>query len=188
MSNRKYKATAPAGYDPSKFDRPSVTVDIVALKPCKGDLQVLLIKRKNHPFKGFWAIPGGFIEMDESLEESAVREFQEEAGIKVSKRDLVQFFMAGDPQRDPRTRVISACFLSVLSEAKCSASAGDDAAEAQWFSLFRLPRLAFDHKMILKKAMQRLQDDLTLKKPYLRSLTEQLKQKELRTLKENLNK
>jgi 8-oxo-dGTP diphosphatase len=185
MRTKRISAKTPRGYDASRYERPSVTVDAVALRLRDGDLEVLLIRRKNDPYKGFWAIPGGFIEMHERLEVSAAREFREEAGIAVSPQRLVQFFTAGDPERDPRTRVISVVFLTVLSETS-AACAGDDAADVRWFSLIRPPRVAFDHKMILRAALNRIRDDLSLRKSYLNDLQKALRTPAFRALRKTL--
>ena len=130
------------------YPRASVTVDIVVLtrEPAP---RVLLIRRKHAPFEGLWALPGGFIEMDETLEESARREFLEETGLKARK--LVQLGTYGDPGRDPRGRTISVAYLAQVTAAEAP-TAGDDAADARWFPLARLPRLAFDHRQILRDA------------------------------------
>jgi 8-oxo-dGTP diphosphatase len=193
VRRKKTSVRKPAGYDPSHYERPSVTVDVVALRlrepdrrSSTGDLEVLLIRRKNHPYKGFWAIPGGFIEKHERLEKSAAREFREEAGVSVSPQRLVQFFTAGDPARDPRTRVISVVFLTILSERESLASAGDDAADVCWFSLFRLPRLAFDHKMILGVALRRIRDDMKIGKIYLQDFRRALRRRAFRSVRAKL--
>ncbi len=142
------------GYDPSKYERPSVAVDIVVFTIKDDDLKVLLIKRGVEPFKGMWALPGGFIRMNETLEESALRELEEETGV----RDvyLEQLYTFGDPKRDPRTRVISVTYMAIVDSSKIKLKATTDAKEAKWFSVYKLPKLAFDHKKIIKYALQRL--------------------------------
>lgn len=144
-----------ASYDASKYERPSVTTDVIIFTIRDGDLKVLLIKRGGHPYKGMWAIPGGFITMDESLEESARRELFEETAVKDVY--LEQLYTFGDPHRDPRTRVISVVYF-VLVEANQikEVRSGSDAQEAKWFSMYNLPELAFDHARILDYALTRL--------------------------------
>lgn len=119
-----------AGYDLKKYDRPSVTVDNVVIASVEGRPAVLLIKRRNHPFIGCWALPGGFLEMDESLEDGAVRELFEETGVTgVSPKQLGAY---GDPGRDPRGRIITVAFLMELPEGAVP-KAADDAADAGLF-------------------------------------------------------
>lgn len=140
------------------YPRPCVTADVVVLTVRDGDLKVLLIRRKSPPFQGQWAIPGGFVEMAESLEAAARRELEEETGVTdVSPEQLRAF---GDPHRDPRTRVITVAFLALVPWGRVHVRAGDDAAEARWHSMFRLPRLAFDHEEVLACALGRLRDGL----------------------------
>ncbi len=118
-------------------------------------VSVLLIKRKYPPFKNSWAIPGGFILEDESLEEAVQRELLEETGIKVNY--LEQLYSFGEPKRDPRQRIISiAYFALVKSSLFQQLKASTDAEEAQWFSINKLPQLAFDHKQILHVAIERV--------------------------------
>ncbi len=145
-------------YDASKWERPSVTVDVVILTLQEGDLKVLLIKRKHWPYEGYWAIPGGFIEMHESLEESARRELEEETGL----RDLYleQLYTFGDPGRDPRTRVITVAYFALVDQKQLHPQAADDAADVGWFSMYHLPQLAFDHAKILDYTLQRLRGKL----------------------------
>jgi 8-oxo-dGTP diphosphatase len=135
------------------YPMPSVTVDVVVATREKQP-RVLLIRRKHDPFAGRWAIPGGFIEMDETLEESARRELREETGLKVGKLEQVGTY--GDPGRDPRGRTISVVYLGRVKEAPGQLAAADDAAELAWHRLDRLPALAFDHGDILAAVRRRL--------------------------------
>lgn len=141
-------------YDPSHYERPSVTVDVVIFALANEDLQALLIKRKHPPFAGMWAIPGGFVHMDESLEDAAARELAEETSV--TNVYMEQLYTFGDPHRDPRTRVITVAYFALVPHDSVKHRAGDDAAETGWFSLFDLPELAFDHKEILDYALRRL--------------------------------
>ena len=139
------------------YPRPSVTVDI-ALVTMEPRPRILLIRRKHPPFEGMWALPGGFVEMDETLQASARRELFEETGIKGMKLEQVHTF--GDPGRDPRGRTISVVYLSRVNGSKVKPHAGDDAADAGWHLLERPPALAFDHKKILAMIRQRVKKKL----------------------------
>lgn len=143
-------------YDPSHYERPSVTVDVVIFSLIADQLQVLLVRRKQWPFSGMWAIPGGFVRMEESLEAAAARELEEETGV----RDVYieQLYTFGDPDRDPRTRVITVAYFALVpATAVEQPRAGSDAAATAWFPLDDLPQLAFDHAQILDYALERLQ-------------------------------
>ena len=148
------EASQPNGYDPSRYERPSVTVDVVIFTLSEDDLLALLVKRGEPPFKGMWALPGGFVNIDESLEEAAARELLEETGL--TDLYLEQLYTFGQPDRDPRTRVISVAYLALVSAKDVQPQAGDDAAEVEWHSAYRLPELAFDHAEILDYALTRL--------------------------------
>ena len=135
-----------------------MTVDIVIFTLREGSLQVLLVKRGVPPFEGQYAIPGGFIREGESLEEAALRELYEEAGVR--NVFLEQLYTFGDPKRDPRGRVITVAYYALIASDKLSLVAGADAAEAQWFPVNNLPPLAFDHRSILDYAIERLRNKL----------------------------
>lgn len=145
-------------YDPSRWERPSVTVDVVILTMRKRRLEALLIKRKHWPFEGLWAIPGGFVNPDESLEAAARRELEEETSV--NDIYLEQLYTFGDPDRDPRTRVITVVYYALIRDETLNVLAGDDAADASWFPVYDLPQLAFDHQRILTYTMQRLRGKL----------------------------
>jgi 8-oxo-dGTP diphosphatase len=147
-------ADIPQDYDPSNYDRPSVTVDVVIFSLVGEDLQVLLVKRKYAPFANMWAIPGGFVRMEESLEEAATRELAEETGV--TDVYMEQLYTFGRPNRDPRTRVITIAYFALVPHDAIQHRPGDDAAETGWFSMFDLPELAFDHLEILEYALTRL--------------------------------
>jgi 8-oxo-dGTP diphosphatase len=117
---------------------------------------VLLIKRKIWPYEGMWAIPGGFVKMDESLETATYRELAEETGVTSEDVYLEQLYTFGQPDRDPRTRVITVAYFALVSADKISAQAATDAEDVAWFSVYRLPSLAFDHADILNYALTRL--------------------------------
>lgn len=142
-----------SGYRPAPADRPALSVDVVIFSLRRSALHVLLIRRAASPFKGKWAIPGGFVEPTESLEEAARRELLEETDL----HDVYveQLYTFGDPKRDPRGRVVTVAYFALVPE-DVLASAGDDAAEAEWHPIDRLPDLAFDHAEIVGYALQRL--------------------------------
>ena len=131
----------------------SVTVDSVVFCKANGQFKVLLVQRKNEPFKDHWALPGGFVDEGEDLETAAKRELQEETGVKVPYMQQVQAF--GDPGRDPRGHTISIAFLSrIYLEAELNPA--DDAKDARWFEVEKLLEmdLAFDHDEIINVAQQ----------------------------------
>jgi len=136
-----------------EYPRPAVTADIVVVtretKP-----RVLLIRRGRPPFEGSWALPGGFVDMEETLETAARRELLEETGIKAGA--MTQLHTFGDPGRDPRGRTISVVYLTRVNVGQVQAVAGDDAADVGWFALARPPQLAFDHREILAFARRHL--------------------------------
>jgi 8-oxo-dGTP diphosphatase len=143
-----------ASHHSAAADRPSVAVDLVLFSQFDGALHVLLVRRGREPFQGAWAFPGGFVEIDESLEDAAQRELYEETGL--SDVAMQQLHTFGDPGRDPRMRVISVAYTGHLAPDQASAiRAGDDAAEVRWRSVEDLPALAFDHEQILRFALAR---------------------------------
>lgn len=136
------------------YPRASLTVDAVVFKRFDDNYRVLLIERGNPPFKGKWALPGGFLDMDETLEEAVVRELHEETSL--SGIELKQLHAFSSLDRDPRGRTISVIFWGIL-ENKQEAKAGDDASKTQWFEINNLPSLAFDHDEVLQLAIHKLQ-------------------------------
>lgn len=142
----------------SRYERPSVTVDIVLFTVADNDLRVLLIKRLVSPFKGMWAIPGGFVLKAETLDAAALRELREETNVKDIY--LEQLYTFGDPGRDPRTRVITVSYFALVSADKFELRADTDAEEVAWHSMYSLPELAFDHEKILNYALERLRNKL----------------------------
>ena len=125
-------------YDPYQYKNPCATTDMVLFsyageKPDTDALKVLLVCRKNHPSIGYWALPGGFVELYENLEDTARRELEEETGVK--GLPVEQFACYGDYQRDPRARVITTAYFSLVNEKEVRVKAGDDAADAAWFTV-----------------------------------------------------
>ena len=136
-----------------EYPRPMVTVDMVVIKKNENAREILLIERGNEPYKNHWALPGGFIEMEETLVDSAYRELEEETGITDIKLHALNTY--GDPGRDPRGRTVSVVFGGVLKSNQ-QAIAGDDAAKAEWFDIEKLPVLAFDHGIIVEECLSLL--------------------------------
>jgi 8-oxo-dGTP diphosphatase len=136
-----------------KYPRPAVTVDMLVFKKAKEGLQLLLIQRDRDPFQGFWAIPGGFMDMDETLEAAARRELYEETGLQNIALKQMKAYSAID--RDPRHRTISVAFTGFVSDNQ-QVKAGDDARKAQWFPVRSLPSLAFDHTRIIADAVAKI--------------------------------
>ena len=131
------------------FPRPAVTVDIIIFRMSGNETEVLFIKRGNDPFKGKWALPGGFVDQDEPLEAAAARELHEETGL--SGVLLTQMHTFGDPGRDPRGHTVSVVYVGYLPLG-ASAAAGDDATETGWFKVNNLPEMAFDHQLAVEMA------------------------------------
>lgn len=141
-----------------QYAHPAVTVDIVVFSIRDEQLKLLLIRRALAPFRGQWALPGGFVQMEEDLEQAARRELQEETGV--TDIFLEQLFSYGNPDRDPRERVISITYFALIPSDRIVLQAATDAEEADWFALDRLPQLAFDHATIVADAQQRLRAKL----------------------------
>ncbi len=136
-----------------EWPRPMVTVDAVVFAELDGRVQVLLIKRRQDPFAGKWAFPGGFVEMDEELADAVVRELEEETGL--TGVALQQMHAFGKIGRDPRGRMITVAFIGIVGPDNMEVEPGDDAAEAEWFDIDNLPETAFDHADVAEMAIQR---------------------------------
>lgn len=133
-----------------KYPRPALTVDMLVTRVVDSKLEVLLIQRLNPPFKDCWALPGGFVDMDETLEQAAARELVEEAGLKSIELKQVKAYSAID--RDPRGRTVSVLFTGQATP-ESIIKAGDDAKNAAWFCTNQLPPLAFDHDEIIREVL-----------------------------------
>lgn len=133
-----------------KYPRPAVTADCVVMTR-EAEPKVLLIQRGNQPFKGGWAFPGGFMNMDETTEQCAIRELEEETGLKVSKVNQIGAY--SKVERDPRGRTVTVAYLAIV-DAPIAVNGQDDASKAQWFPLSALPELAFDHADIMQDAIK----------------------------------
>ncbi len=141
-----------------EYPRPAVTVDAVVFRKGNYDWEVLLIKRLNAPFEGYWALPGGFIDEEETLEQAVERELFEETSLKGIKLQQLRAF--SNPHRDPRGRTIGVAFVGILKDSNVEVHANDDAKEVRWFSLDSLPELAFDHSEIMDCAMEWLEKQI----------------------------
>src|SRR5712691_1996506 len=137
-----------------KYPRPALTVDCVVFGYDEGELKLLLIERGLEPFKGRWALPGGFVRVDETVDAAARRELQEEAGL--TNVFLEQLYTFGAVDRDPRERVVSVAYYALGKLSQHEAKAATDAANARWFPMSKVPKLAFDHGDILSMALARL--------------------------------
>lgn len=183
-------------YRKEKYAKPSVTVDLVIFTIRNSDLKLLLIRRKGHPFKDKWALPGGFVEVGdgyddqgESLEDAAARELQEETGLPDGASYLEQLYTFGNPGRDPRMRVITVSYYALIRPGLAPLStAGDDAAEAKWVSLSNLDLgdLAFDHSEIIKVAVDRIRGKVDYSPIAFRLVPEHFTVPELRGVYETI--
>jgi 8-oxo-dGTP diphosphatase len=141
-----------------EYPRPALTVDCVVFGFDDGALKILLIRRGLEPFKGRWALPGGFVRVEEEIDAAARRELAEEAGV--SGVYLEQLYTFGGLHRDPRERVVSVAYYALVRQEDMSPAAATDADEAKWFELAKVPSLAFDHAQILETALKRLRSKL----------------------------
>ena len=165
-----------------KYPHPAVTTDCVIFGFDGSELQGLLIERGIEPFKGKWAFPGGFLNMDETAGEGALRELKEETGLENAY--IEQFNTYSDPGRDPRERVITIAHYALvrIQEVK----GGDDAAKAQWFPIDEVPQLAFDHDKILRDAMRKLRERIHFEPIGFELLPEKFTMRDLQILYESI--
>ena len=141
-----------------EFPHPAVTVDIVVFTAIDGILNLLLVERAEWPYRGRWALPGGFVEIDESLKRAALRELREETGARAAFLEQLGAF--GRPDRDPRERVITVAYVALLPADRLTLRAGSDARSVRLFDVDALPELAFDHATIVQRARARLRKEL----------------------------
>lgn len=165
-----------------KYPRPAVTTDCVIFGFDGKQLHILLIERSRDPYKGTWALPGGFLEMDETAEEGAARELYEETHVK--NVFLEQFYVFSAVNRDPRERVVTIAFYALVRQSDYQILAGDDAARACWFEVDELLPLAFDHDEIISKAREHLKIKLKVSPIAFRLLDEQFTMGELQRVYE----
>ena len=163
-----------------RYPHPAVTTDCVIFGFDGERLQVLLVERGIEPYKGKWAFPGGFLKMDETAEEGALRELREETGLE--RAYIQQFHTFSDPHRDPRERVITIAYYALVKIQEVHG--GDDAASARWFPLGEIPSLAFDHDYILRMATQRLREEIHFQPVGFELLPDKFTLKELQSLYE----
>jgi 8-oxo-dGTP diphosphatase len=163
-----------------RYPHPAVTTDCVIFGFDGERLQVLLVERGIEPYKGRWAFPGGFLKMDETAEEGALRELREETGLE--RAYIQQYHTFSDPHRDPRERVITIAYYALVKIQEVHG--GDDAASARWFPLSEIPSLAFDHDYILRMATQRLREEIHFQPVGFELLPEKFTLKELQALYE----
>lgn len=142
--------------DERGYHYPAVTTDIAVLGRDGNDVEILLIRRKNPPYQGAWALPGGFLDKDETAETCAARELEEETGVTTAGLTLVGVY--SEPQRDPRGRTVTLAYTTVLEKKDLRPEARDDAAEVGWFAITALPELAFDHDRIIADAIELMRD------------------------------
>jgi 8-oxo-dGTP diphosphatase len=147
-------ADAPTSSDAARQEHPWVAVDVVILTLLDNDLKVLLVRRGNPPFRDMWAMPGGFVQIHESLEEAALRTLKEKCGVE--QVYMEQLYTFGEINRDPRMRVVSVTYIALVQPDKLEPRPGVDTTEATWHSMYQLPDLAFDHATILDYALKRL--------------------------------
>lgn len=163
-----------------KYPHPAVTTDCVIFGFDGSELNVLLVKRGGDPYCGWWAFPGGFIRMNESAEEGALRELREETNLVPEY--IEQFHAYSSPDRDSRERVITIAYFALVKITEVKG--GDDAKEAEWFPIKKVPHLAFDHDMILRDALARLRERIHFHPIGYELLPEKFTMKELQTLYE----
>lgn len=165
-----------------EFERPALTVDIVVFGLDDVDLQVMLIQRDLPPFRGEWALPGGFVKIDETLDAAARRELQEETGLE--RIFLEQLYTFGALDRDPRERVVTVAYYALVNLEGHKIRPSTDARNAAWFALNDLPELAFDHQQILNLAHERLRNKVRYQPLGFELLPEQFALRQLQHLYE----
>ena len=165
-----------------KYPHPAVTTDSVIFGFDGAKLKVLLIERGQEPHKGKWAFPGGFVCMDESCEEGALRELQEETNMSCAYME--QFRTYSNPNRDPRERIITVAYLALVKTQEVQA--GDDASKAQWFDINEVPQLAFDHDVILRDALKHLRERIHFQPIGFELLPEKFTMRQLQNLYESI--
>ncbi len=167
-----------------EYPRPAVTTDCIIFGFDAGEIKVLLVERGIEPFRGRWAFPGGFLHMDENADECARRELFEETGLE--NVFIEQLYTFSDVDRDPRGRVITVSYYALVKLANYMVQAGDDAQNAKWFPISKVPPLAFDHDRILRVALNRLRGKIRYQPIGFELLPEKFTMPELQTLYETI--
>ncbi|MEN0005389.1 MAG: NUDIX domain-containing protein [Bacteroidota bacterium] len=168
-----------------EYPRPALTVDCVIFGfDASSKLKVLLIQRAHAPFEGQWALPGGFVDMDETLEQAALRELEEETGVK--DVFIEQLYSFGHPERDPRGRVVSVAYFALINLMAHPVQAASDARTVKWFEIDQIPSLAFDHDRILHMAIARLRSKVRYQPIGFELLPEQFTLSQLQQLYESI--
>lgn len=167
-----------------EYPHPAVTTDIVVFTIRHEELKALLVKRADDPFLGSWALPGGFVDIDEGLEDAAARELSEETGVDGVY--LEQLYTFGEPDRDPRERVITVAYYALIPSDRLQIRAATDAEAVGWFGLSELPKLAFDHKQIFDMALERLRAKLDYSTIALQFMPEEFTLTELQAVYEQI--
>jgi 8-oxo-dGTP diphosphatase len=167
-----------------KYPRPAVTADCIIFGFDAGELKVLLIERGIEPFKGMWAIPGGFLQLEESTDDCAKRELYEETGLQ--NVFMEQLYSFSDPARDPRGHVITIAYYALVKLSDYNIKAGDDAKNAKWFGISKVPTLAFDHEQILRVALNRLRGKIRYQPVGFELLPKRFTLPDLQTLYESI--
>lgn len=168
-----------------KYPHPAITTDAVVFGFDGKTLHILLIERGLEPYKGYWALPGGFMKIDETAEQCVIRELEEETGV--THVYLEQFHTFSDVRRDPRERVVTVAFFALVRKSDFKLIAGDDAARANWFEVDELPPLAFDHSSIIQMAREHIRKVLQTRPIAFKLLDEKFSMSELQRLYENIN-
>ncbi|MCM1142902.1 MAG: NUDIX hydrolase [Muribaculum sp.] len=167
------------------YPHAAITADIVVFGFDGKGLQILLVERGGEPYKGMWALPGGFMKIEESIEECACRELEEETNVKDIYME--QFHVFSRVGRDPRERVVTVAFLALVKKSDFHVIGGDDAAKAEWFKSDELPHLAFDHKDIIETANKVLQDRLKVSPIAFQLLDDKFTLPDIRRIYEAVN-
>lgn len=185
LPERKNPKKYPEGQFCYRYPHAAIAADCVIFGFNGKNLKILLIERGQEPFKDYWALPGGFMRMDETIEETAERELEEETNIKNVYLD--QFKVYSNVKRDPRERVVSIAFIALVKPEDCDVVAGDDAAKAMWFDDGMLPPLAFDHALIIREAREYLKDILYRKPVAFELLSKTFTISQLQAVYEEIN-